>query len=455
MSGAGTHGASEQALRELGARALAAARAAGADEADLRLAVGREFTALVRLGEIEVLKQAASRTLELRVFKDRRQALLALCEPAPAALPALAAEAVALAASCAPDPLHRLPEPAAYAQSSPALDLRDASGGPPTATGIALARELEAVAMAADPRIDNSQGAGFASGEGELLYMASNGFAGWTTSSQFSLSVMPVATDSAGERVTDGWAKRSRHFSDLDGPAGLGAEAARRVLRRLDARSAPTGRFPVLFEPRMAARLVGMLFRCLAGDLVWRRRSYLAERLGTAVASPLVTLIDEPHRSRGLGSRPWDGEGLPGARLALVEAGLLRHFATDLESARRLAQPATGHGVWGGGVAASNLYLAPGATSPAAMLASTPRGLIVTGMLGGGFQSASGHWSQGCTGLWIEGGEIAYPVREVAVAGNLDEILGAVDAVGDDLDFSLGAVVAPTLRVAELTVGSR
>ena len=455
MSRNGAKGASEQALRELGERALAAARAAGADEADLRLAAGREFTAQVRLGEIEVLKEAASRTLELRVFKDRRMARLTLCAPEPAALPALAAEAVALAASCAPDPLHRLPEPTAYASAAPALELCDSSGGPPTATGIALARELEAAAMHVDPRIDNSQGAGFAGGVGELLYMTSNGFAGWTASSEFSLWVMPVATDSAGERVTDGWAKRSRHFADLESPALLGAEAARRVLRRLDARPAPTGRFPVLFEPRMAARLVGMLFRCLAGDLVWRRRSYLAERLGTAVASPLVTLIDEPHRPRRLGSRPWDGEGLPGSRLALVEAGILRHFATDLESARRLDCAATGHGIWGGGVAASNLYLVPGATSPAAMLAGTPRGLVVTGMLGGGFQSASGHWSQGCTGLWIEGGEIAYPVREVAVAGDFDAILGAIDAVGDDLDFSLGAVVAPTLRVAELTVGSR
>jgi PmbA protein len=455
MSRTGANGAGEGALRELGERALAAARAAGADEADLRLVAGREFTAQVRLGEIEVLKEATSRALELRVFKEQRLASVALCAPTAADLAGLAEEAVALAASCAPDPLHRLPEPGAYATATPELELRDAGGGPAAATGIALARELEAAAMAADPRIDNSQGASFASGEAELLYMTSNGFAERSAGSQFSLSVMPLATDRAGERVTDGWAKRSRHFADLDSPAALGAEAARRVLRRLDARPAPTGRFPVLFEPRMAARLVGMLWRCIAGDLIWRGRSYLAERLGTAVASPLITLIDEPLRPRGLGSRPWDGEGLPGRRLALVEAGVFAHIATDLESARRLGRPATGHGVWGGGVAASNLYLAPGATSPAAMLAATPRGLVVTGMLGGGFQSASGHWSQGCTGLWIEGGEIAYPVREVAVAGNLEQILGAVDAVGDDLDFSLGAVVAPTLRVAELTVGSR
>lgn len=441
-----------QALAE---RALAAAQRAGADEVDLRLWRGSEFTAQVRLGEIEVLKEATSSALALRVFKERRVAQVALNAPSAADLDRLAAEALALAAACAPHELHRLPEPEAYARALPALELADPSEGPDTAARIALARALEAATLGADPRIDNSQGATFACGRGELLYLTSNGFRGESAASEFSLSVMPVATDSAGEKVTDGWAKRSRHFADLERPESLGVEAARRVLRRLDARSAPTGRFPVLFEPRMAARLVGMLFRCLAGDTVWRRRSYLAERLGTLVAAPLITLIDEPHRRRGLGSRPFDGEGLPGARRVLVEAGRLDAFATDIESARRLEQPATGHGVWGGGVAPSNLYLAPGPQSPAALIAGTPRGLLVTGMLGGGFQAASGHWSQGCTGHWIEDGALAYPVREVTVAGNLDAVLGAVDAVGNDLDFSLGAVTSPTLRVAELAVGGR
>lgn len=439
----------------LAERALAAARRAGAEEADLRLTRGREFTAQVRLGEIEVLNEAASSALALRVFKDRRVAQVALSEPGAADLDRLAAEALALASACAPHDLHRLPEPEAYAGDRPALELLDTGAGPDTAERIALARALEAAALGADPRLDNSQGATFACWRGELLYLTSNGFRGESAASEFALSVMPVATDSAGEKVTDGWAKRSRHFADLERAEALGAEAARRVLRRLDARGAPTGRFPVLFEPRMAARLVGMLFRCLAGDAVWRRRSYLAERLGSQVASPLVTLIDDPLRPRGLGSRPFDGEGLPGARRVLVEAGRLTAFATDLESARRLGQPATGHGVWGGGVAASNLHLAPGEQSPAALIAGTARGLLVTGMLGGGFQAASGHWSQGCTGHWIEGGALAYPVREVTVAGNLDAVLGAVDAVADDLDFSLGAVTSPTLRVAELAVGGR
>jgi PmbA protein len=441
--------------REIAVRALAAAQRAGADEADLRLDWGREFTAQLRLGEIEVLKEATSRSLLLRVYKDRRKAVVAVTEPDPGGLDALAAEAVALASACAPDEHHRLPEPGDYAAELAALDLHDPSGGPDTARRIALARELERVALDADPRIDNSQGAGFAAGDGELLYLTSNGFEGRFRASRFSLSVMPVARDAAGERVTDGWAKRSRHFDDLEDPATLGSEAARRVLRRLDAGTAPTGRYPVIFEPRMAARLVGMLFRCLSGDLIWRGRSYLAQRLNTRVASDHLTLVDDPLRPRGLGSRPWDGEGLAGRRLALVERGMLRHFATDLESARRLASPTTGHGIWGGGVAPSNLYLEPGTKSPETLIRETERGLYVTGMMGGGFQPTSGHWSQGCTGLWIENGEIAHPVREVTVAGDFDGILSAIDAVASDLDFSLGAVVSPTLRVAEMAVGGR
>ena len=441
--------------RDIALRALAAARRAGADEADLRLEWGREFTAQLRLGELEVLKEATSRSLLLRVYKHRKKAVVAVTEPDPANLDALAAEAVALAGACAPDEHHRLPEPERYASELAALDLHDASGGPDTARRIQLAREVEQAALDADPRIDNSQGAGFAAGDGELLYLTSNGFEGRFRSSQFSLSVMPVARDAAGERVTDGWAKRSRHFDDLDDPSTLGAEAARRVLRRLDAGAAPTGRYPVIFEPRMAARIVGMLFRCLCGDLVWRGRSYLSQRLDSRVASDHLTLVDDPLRPRGLGSRPWDGEGLPCRRLAFVDRGTLRQFATDLESARRLDSPATGHGVWGGGVAPSNLYLEPGEKSPEQLIRETERGLYVTGMMGGGFQPTSGHWSQGCTGLWIENGEIAQPVREVTVAGDFDAILGAVDGVANDLDPSLGAVVSPTLRVAEMAVGGR
>ncbi len=437
---------------DLARRVLAAAKRAGADQADLRLEAGRELTVQVRMGELEVLKQAERGALSLRVFVDRRKAVVSSTELEPELCEAMAAEAVALARHCEPDDQHRLPEPERYATRFPELDLHDAEPGPDAAAGIVLAREAEAAALDADARIDNSQGAGYASGDHELVYVTSNGFEHSRRGSSHSLSMMPVATDSRGERVTEGWARRARHFAELVAPAELGAEAARRVLRRLDARMAPTGRFPVIFEPRMAARMAGMLFGCLSGDAVRRERSYLAGRLGTRVGSELLTLIDDPLRSRGLGSRACDGEGLASERLELVAAGVLAHHATDVESARRLELPATGHGRWGGGVVASNLHFAAGSVPALEILGGVEAGLLVTGMMGGGFQAASGHWSQGCLGLWIEKGQVAYPVREVTVAGSFDEVLGAVDAVGDDLDFTLGAVTSPTLRVSEMAV---
>ena len=437
---------------DLARRVLAAAGEAGADQADLRLEAGRELTVQVRMGELEVLKRAERGALSLRVFVDRRKALVSSTELEPELCEALAAEAVALARHCEPAEEHRLPEPELFATRFEDLDLHDPEPGPDAAQGIALAKEAEAAALDADDRIENSQGAGYASGDHELVYLTSNGFEHSLRGSSHSLSMMPVATDSAGERVTEGWARRARHFAELDAPAELGAEAARRVLRRLDARAAPTGRFPVIFEPRMAARMAGMLFGCLSGDSVRRERSYLAGRLGERIGSDLLTLIDDPLRRRGLGSRPCDGEGLPSRRTELVKRGILAQHPTDLESARRLDLPTTGHGSWGGGVVASNLHFAPGDSSAEEILAGVEAGLLVTGMMGGGFQSASGHWSQGCLGLWIENGAVAYPVREVTVAGSFDEVLGAVDAVGDDLDFSLGAVASPTLRVSEMAV---
>ena len=439
--------------RETAERLLRAARAAGADQADVQLRGWLEFTAQVREGELELLKEAAGRGLSLRVFRQGRRATVSATGVAPGAEAEFAAEAVALADLAAPDDTHRLPESELYARELPDLDLDDRGAAPDTDARIALALATEAAALAADARIVSSQGASFSRVVSSGVYATSNGFLRESRGTSNSLSVMPVARDASGERVSESWGKSSRHFCDLAAPEEIGAEAARLALRRLDARPAPTGVFPVLFEPRAAASLLALLFGCLAGSAVWRRRSYLAERLGEMIAAESVTLIDAPHLPRGLGSRPCDGEGLPGSELRLVDGGRLRSFATDLESSRRLGLPATGHGGWGGGVSPSNLHLAPGGRSAGAITADTARGLLVTGLLGRGFRPGSGHWSQGCTGLWIEGGEIAYAVSETTIAGDLESILTGIDAIGDDLDFGLGAVCAPTIRTRALTVG--
>ncbi len=438
--------------RDLAHRVLEAARLAGAEQADLRFEQGRASTTQLRMGELEVLKESAGRSLSLRVFTGRRKAVLSSTEADPALLCAMAAEAVDLAGRCAVDEFNLLPEPELHAVDLPNLDLDDPAPAPEAAERIAIAEAAEAAALALDPRIDNSQGAAYETAAIETGYFTSHGFESLRRSSRHAIWVRPVAREAGGERVTDMWSSRSRHRDDLDEPALVGAEAARRTLRKLEARESPTGRFPIIFEAPMAARVLRMLFACLAGDAVRRGRSYLAGRLGERVAAPLLTLIDDPHRHRGLGSRSCDGEGLPGTRRVFVDAGLLTAFATDLESARRLDLPPTGHGLWGGGVASSNLYCAPGDSGPEEIIAQTERGLLLTDMMGSGFQAASGHWSQGCAGLWVEGGKVAYPVREATIAGNFEDLLMGIDAIGDDLDFGRGAVASPTLRVAELAL---
>jgi PmbA protein len=438
--------------RDLARRVLDAALSAGADQADLRFEQGISSTTQLRMGELEVLKESAGLNLNLRVFSGRRKAMLSSTESDPETLCTLAAEAVDLAARCAVDEFNLLPEPELYAGELPELDLDDPAPPPKAAERIEIARAVEAAALDADPRIDNSQGAAYQASAIESGYFTSNGFESLRRSSRHAIWVRPVAREVDGGRVTDIWSSRSRHFRDLDAPALVGAEAARRTLRKLEAREAPTGRFPVIFDAPMAARLMRMLFSCLSGDAVRRGQSYLAGRLGESIAASSLTLVDDPHRLRGPGSRPCDGEGLPGARRNFVEAGRLLAYATDLESARRLKLPPTGHGLWGGGVGSSNLHCQPGDRSPEAIIADTPRGLLLTDMMGGGFRVASGHWSQGCTGLWIEGGEIAYPVREATIAGDFEDLLMGIDAIGDDLDFGRGAVAAPTLRVAEMAL---
>ena len=266
------------------------------------------------------------------------------------------------------------------------------------------------------------------------------------------MSLMPVARDGAGDRVTGSWSARALHLEDLAAPEDLGGEAAYRVLRMCDPRPAPTGEAAVIFESESAARMMGLLLQCLSGDSVWRGQSYLAGRMGEDIAASLLSFVDDPHLPRGLGSRPFDGEGLAGARRVLVGVGRLESWLLDLESARRLGLPPTGHGSWGGGVAPSNIFAEDGEGTLADLIASTERGLVVTGYMGSGFEAASGHWSQGVEGLWVENGQVVHPIKGATIAGNLDAVLRGIDAVAADRDPSRGSLTAPSLRVGSMTV---
>jgi len=266
--------------------------------------------------------------------------------------------------------------------------------------------------------------------------------------------VVPVA-ERDGQMERDYWYTSGRGLSDLLPPDQVGRIAAARTLRRLGARKVPTCEVPVVFDPETAADLLGHVFRALSGYSVFRNATFLKDRVGDAVASPLLTIVDEGRRRRGLGSRPFDGEGLPTRRNVPLESGVLRYYLCDAYSARKIGARPTGNarrGIAGGpGVGAGNLCFAAGTTPPETLIAEVERGLYVTDLIGFGVDLVSGDYSQGAVGHWIENGHLVHPVHEVTIAGNLKDMLRDVDGVGTDLEFR-GSVAAPTLRIRRMTV---
>jgi PmbA protein len=323
----------------------------------------------------------------------------------------------------------------------------------PTEERIARARQGEAVALET-PGITNSQGASWASGESSVVLANTMGFLGGYRSSSVSLSVVPQA-ERDGQMERDYWYTTGRGLEDLETPEQVGRTAAGRTLRRLGARQVPTCQAPVVFDPDTAAELMGALFSALSGYAVFRNATFLKDRVGQQVASPLLTLVDDGRVRRGLGARPFDGEGLPTRRNVPVERGVLRFYLCDSYSARKIGAKPVGsarRGLSGGpGVGAGNLFFEPGETTPEEIIGGVERGLYVTDLIGFGVNVVTGDYSQGAVGHWIENGKLAHPVHEVTIAGNLNEMLEDVDAVGNDLVFR-GASASPTLRVRRMTI---
>jgi PmbA protein len=319
------------------------------------------------------------------------------------------------------------------------------------------ARRAEAAARALDPRIANSEGSQVESGFRRATYASSAGFAGSYESASHSLFCEPLARE--GEAMQrDYWMTAARRLGALEEAGAVGRRAAERALRRLGARPVPTCEVPVIFEPLVARSLLGQLAGCLSGGAVYRDASFLKDRMGERIASELVTVVDDGRLPGGLGSRPFDGEGLPTRRNVLVDAGRLQSWLLDTYSARKLGLRSTGNAARGAAgapaPAPTNLWLEPGRIGPEEIVRRTERGLLVTELIGMGFNPVTGDYSRGAAGLWIEGGRPVHAVEEITIAGNLGDMLAAVDLVGSDLLW-LGAIAAPTLRVARMTVAGR
>jgi PmbA protein len=441
-------------LRDLATELLKTALAAGADAADTLVAEGTEFSVTVRKGEIETLTDAGSKALGLRVFVGRRTASSYTSDFSWPALRRLVEETVAMARATSEDPAAGLPEETPPPEQDLDLGLHDPSPAAlPTVERIERARRAEAAALET-PGITNSQGASWGQGEGYVLLANTRGFLGDYRTSSVSLSVVPQA-ERDGQMERDYWYTTGRGLGELEPPEQVGRTAATRTLRRLGARQVPTAEVPVVFDPDTAAEILGAVFSALSGYAVFRNATFLKDRLGEEVASPLLTLVDDGRRLRGLGSRPFDGEGLPTRRNVPLERGVLRHWLCDSYSARKIGAKPTGsarRGVVGGpSVGSGNLYFEPGGPSPDEIIGEVARGLFVTDLIGFGVNVVTGDYSQGAVGHWIENGRLVHPVHEITIAGNLKDMLREVDAVGNDLVFR-GSSASPTIRIRRMTL---
>ena len=433
---------------------LARAAACGATAADGYLVEDSRGSASVRLGEVETVTHARQQRLSLRVFVGRASAAASTSDLSRASLERVVDEATRLARATAEDPHAGLPDPAELIGEVPDLGLEDRSAAEATPEArIAIARACEAAALAADPRITNSEGAEYSDGRARYAYATSHGFVRGYASTAFSLSATPVAVQD-GEMQRDYWYSSARARAKLEDAASVGRTAATRALRRLGARKVRTAEVPVVFDPETAASLVRALAGAASGPSLYRRASFLLDRLGTRVAAPAVTIVDDGTIPGALGSRPFDGEGLATRRTVLVQDGVLASYLLDTYSARKLGLASTHHAARDGAgvtVGTTNLMLLPGSASPEELIRSVRRGLYVTELIGFGVNGVTGDYSRGACGLWIENGQLGHPVEEVTVAGNLLEMFAAIDGVGNDLTLR-DRTASPTLRIGRMVV---
>lgn len=441
------------ALLDRARRLVDAARKAGADAADVMALRGVSVGVQMREGQVESSERSEGDDLGLRVFVGRRSASVSSNDPREDAA-ALAERAVAIARVAPEDPYARLADPADLATAWPDLDLID-----PVMMAVsdleALARRAEEAALAVKG-VAKSGGASAGAGIGGFALVTSTGFEGASLGSSTSFSVTAIAGEGTGmERDYDYSA--TRHRADLEAAAAVGARAGERAVRRLNPRKVDTTKVPVVFDPRTAASFPSYLASAANGQSVARKTSFLRDRLGQRIFRPGVSIVDDPHRRRGLRSRPFDGEGVATKPLVLVDDGVLTSWLLDSATAAELGLRTTGHASRGTGgppsPGATNLHLAAGTVSPKDMIGAITSGLYVTDMIGSGVNMVTGDYSRGCSGYWIENGELAYPVAEITIAGNLVDMFANLTPA-DDLVL-LHGVDAPTVLVEGLTVAGR
>jgi PmbA protein len=441
--------------QELGREILAMAKAQGASQGDVVMVESDSFFVTVRLGEVEKISQAQEKRLGLRLFFGSSSASASTSDISKKSIARLVEDTTRMARATAQDPQSGLPAADDLAREIHELDLLDAGARSISVEEkIQMATETEKSALELDSRITNSEGAEFSNSFGRVIYASSHGFSGEYHGSTFGHSVAPVAK-ADGSMQRDYWYSSNRKFACLESPKNVGEKAAQRALRRLGARKVKTCEVPIVFDPEISASLLRNLSSAISGYSLYKGASFLAGKLGAQIASELVSVVDDGTIPGALGSRPFDGEGLPTRNKTIIEKGRLQSYLLDTYSGRKLGMRSTGNASRSvgepPGVAPLNFYLAPGMYSPEEIIGSVKQGFYVTELIGFGVNMVTGDYSRGAAGLWIEDGELSYPVEEVTIAGNLKDMFQNIEMVGADLEMR-GRIAAPTLKISQMTV---
>jgi PmbA protein len=443
---------------ELASKAVRLALERGASDAECTLSEGEEFSASVRMRALETLKDAGSRGAGLRVLLGRHVGSSYTSDLSSEGVRKLVESALEIAAISTEDPYAGLPDASELGSLPGDLQLySDDVSRIDTQQRIDQALQAEDAALSADPRITNSEGASFDAYNGARAFANSRGFVGSYRMSSCSLSATPVARQ-GDSMERDYWYSYARSYAKLESPAAIGRKAAERALRRLGSRKVPTQKVPVIFDQLTARSLLSNIFEAVDGESIYRKASFLAGKLGERVASENVTIIDDSTIPGLFGTSPFDDEGVPTRRTVVIDRGVLSSYLLNTYTARKLGLRTTGNAARGitgnASVGHGNLFLQKGEHPPQEIIRGIAKGLYVTELIGSGVNTVTGDYSRGAAGLWIENGELAYPVSEITIASTLQQMLMDVAFIGSDLEFR-GSVASPTLMIGEMTISGQ
>jgi PmbA protein len=443
-------------LKQIAVDVVRQAMQGGATAAEAVAADGSEFSTTVRLGEVETLKESGSKGIGVRVFFGQRAASTYSSDLSPEGLSTMVNAALHLAKVTSEDPTAGIPAPEQQGTLEGDLELYNEDVySLSTADRIDHARRAEKAAMSADSRITNSDGGSFDASIYYKVLANSNGFVGDSRRSYCSMSAVPIAQVEGAAMQRDYWYSVAMTLKKLDSPEHVGEVAAKRTLRRLGARKVKTAKVPIVFENTVSGSLIGHIFEAVNGDSVYRGASYLAGKLGEKIAGDNIDIVDDGTLPGLFGTSPFDSEGVKSRRTVVVENGVLKSYLLNTYAAKKLGMQTTGNAsrslAGTPGIGPGNFFLKPGPKSLQEIIADIKEGLFVTEFLGFGVNLVTGDFSRGASGLWIESGEMTYPVEEITVAGSLKDMFANVSEIGNDLEFR-SSVASPTLRIEGMTV---